>query len=484
MRSKPILILSIALAVTACGTAARSRTTGAQASSTRQQQTDYTTHRVKWYEDLYAIAARYGLSGEELMYFNGMKNPTVSKGQVLKIPKGPVKVPYGWFSDDSVGSPETPRETRPAGGGTEPATLPPQTRPQIDSSLYFFPKKTVRLTLLLPFNTGGNASESNMDFYAGVLLAVKDVEEEEGTGTRLRVYDVSGSAMPERNVFEESDVVLGPVSVSDLITALGVCSDNATIVSPLDQRALTLASDNHNFVQAPTPAEYQYADMARWAADDWHHGEQVVLVYERGADSRVPDAVAAALDRIHLPYTPLGYNISREENTINAALAETLHDKGMNRVLVASENESFAEDVIRNASMLMNKGYEVTLYAPSRVRTFDSIDLGTLHETELHISSPYFVDYTDPAVQAFVVAYRSLFNTEPSQFAFQGYDTARYFIGLVGKYGNGWVRRVNDGRRRALHTDFDFQRQPGGSYVNTAVRRIVYGNTYDTYLVR
>ena len=81
-------------------------------------------------------------------------------------------------------------------------------------------------------------------------------------------------------------------------------------------------------------------------------------------------------------------------------------------------------------------------------------------------------------MQKFLLAYRALYGTEPNQFAFQGYDTAMYFINIVSKYGGGWKYLLEGTTAKGLHTDFKFS-----GHKNTAVRRIVYGKDFRTVMV-
>ena len=81
-------------------------------------------------------------------------------------------------------------------------------------------------------------------------------------------------------------------------------------------------------------------------------------------------------------------------------------------------------------------------------------------------------------------AYRALFHTEPSQFAFQGYDTARYFVVRCIRYGSGWPAMLGTERSSGLHTDFLFIQDESGNSHNRAVRRIVFNKDYSTTLQR
>ena len=80
-------------------------------------------------------------------------------------------------------------------------------------------------------------------------------------------------------------------------------------------------------------------------------------------------------------------------------------------------------------------------------------------------------------------AYRALFGTEPTQFAFQGYDTATYFVKMVARYGNHWMNKMSLERSRGLHTDFLFEADENDCRHNIAIRRIVYQPDFTTVLL-
>jgi ABC-type branched-subunit amino acid transport system substrate-binding protein len=165
---------------------------------------------------------------------------------------------------------------------------------------------------------------------------------------------------------------------------------------------------------------------------------------------------------------------------IKALMTET----GTNRVLIASESEAFVNDVVRNLNILIHGKMNVVLYAPSKIRGFETIEVENLHNTSLHVSLAYYIDYDDPRVKDFLLKYRALYNTEPSQFAFQGYDMASYFIETCSKYGNRWYSRLGRTDKNMLQSTFRFIEVEDGGYVNNGVRRIVYGKDWSVTKVR
>ena len=367
----------------------------------------------------------------------------------------------------------------------EQAVAPEQAPAEEEPGLFdwFAGKNTVEMALLLPFNSSGSSyTESNMDFYSGVLLALRDLEAE-GVKANINVYDFQ-AGVPSASELGKNDFILGPISTRDLTTVLELVEGKVPVISPLDQRAISLSDTHSGFIQAPAAANNQYDDLAAWASEDAERGDKIILVTEKMSGSSAPaTGVQAALDKAGIRYEDVSYTLS-EGRSLPAGLTACLTNGGVNRIIVASEKEAFIGDAVRNLNLLRSRGYEIVMYAPSRLRTFDTVDGSTYHQNFLHMASPYFADYDSPEVKAFVRAYRALYRTEPSQFAFQGYDTAKYFAGLCAKYGKRWTNALTRVDGNGLHTDFHFVPAGRGSYRNTAVRRIVYNQDYTTELSR
>ena len=457
-----------------------------------QDEKGYTEHTVKWYEDIEDIARKYNISVKELMDYNGLKSRKLSSRQVLKIPvmhvafteeiagqAGNDEMAGQAGNDGAVGNDEMADQVGHDGtvGHDENNVIPDSDRespaPVVEENLSFIPKQDVEFSLVLPLKASGNVSELNMDFYSGALMAVKDLEAE-GLKIKMNVFDLM-AGMPNMDILTRGDFVLGPVASRDMEAVLQRVDGKVTVVSPLDQKTASLAQNYSNFILAPTPIDNQWEDLAEWIGEDLDDDDRIVFVTEKGA-SNVSASVAlrSALARKDIPYQILSYAIV-EGTSIPGTLEGMLTKGGENRILVASESEAFVGDVVRNIGIMMGKGYDVVMYAPSKVRTFETIEGSDYHAARLHISSSYFVDYSNPKVDAFVKAYRALFKTEPSQFAFQGYDTARYFI-----------ERSTKGVRQAhgLHTDFSLEFDSNGNAANKAVRRIVYNKDFTTSIER
>ena len=436
------------------------------------------THTAKWYEDINMIAEKYGVSVEALMKANNLSSPKIAKRQKLVIPAS------DWVPENS----DNESETETSEVEIENTILPSDTaevETEVKKEWAFFHKNDVKATLILPMKANtDNVSRNNMDFYSGVLLAVKDLAES-GISTELNVYDSSDSTHPIASEdINGSDLIIGPVSYGDLGRLLASGGNPQMIISPLDPRAESLAYTHQNFVQIPTPQAVQYQDLVDWIKEDAVPGDALLVISEKGA--RQTDGIAQmtqAADSSGLAFAKFSYSIL-EGRDITEPLTKLMTETGTNRVLIASESEAFVNDVIRNLNILVYNKRNVAVYAPSKIRNFETIEVENLHNTAVHVSLGYLIDYDSQQVKNFLLKYRALYNVEPSQYAFQGYDVATYFISMYSKYGSRWIKKLDEEERQLLQSTFDFVPVEEGGYINNGVRRVVYGNRWSVTKVR
>lgn len=437
----------------------------------KEAKTRQKTHIVKWFEDLESIAAKYGVNAEAIMKANNLKGRKLSKRQKLIIPEP------GEYEDIII------TET-----DSTDLKVMADTLSIADSGCYEEPvfwKKEVDMSLLLPLKaTGTSGSRQNMDFYSGILLAIYDMAKE-GVSTNLEVYDVAdGNMASATGRIRNSDIVIGPISAADITDLYELVPDIKAIVSPLDPKAGELVSGRESMIHVPTPHMIQYNDLVSWIKEEMKPEDRCLVITEKGA--RPSDAIigmTAAIDSSGVEYSPLSYSILEGRN-VTESLEYLMTETGTNRVYIASESEAFVNDVVRNLNLMIHKKYDVVLYAPSKIRSFETIEVENFHNASLHVSMGYYIDYDNAMVKSFLLKYRALFNTEPTQFAYQGYDIAKYFITMYSKYGNRWMDKLDEQKSSMLQSTFDFKKTEDGGHTNNGVRRIIYENGWKVRKVR
>jgi len=430
----------------------------------------YTTYVVKWYETLDDVAARFNVSKEVLMAFNGMETDKLSRRQKIKIPDNPDAVVLSKPEEAPEGVQEAEDSV------SNPFLFPGM--PGAEDNLPAIFKNRPEVCLMLPLNASStDPDEGSYEFYSGALLAIKDLSSE-GINTELKVLDVK-SEKPSMDEISDSDLIIGPIAPAHLDTLLGYCPSKVPVISPLDPKGLALTERFPNIIQAPTPFAEQYPAVIDWLKEELQEGDRVILLMEKGT---TPTPLFDHLSSSDITYSLLEYGILEGRQAIDRITGMMTPD-AVNRVLIASDNEAFVNDAVRNINLMKFKGFETTLYSTSRIRGFDTIEVENLHNIHARVVVTYYVDYNSPAVQRFIMSYRALFSTEPSPFAFQGYDATRFFVKSFSSQG-GWMKRIHKtvGHYwRGLQSDF-LIKSNGEGYANSAVRRIIYDDSYKIVL--
>ena len=468
---------------------------GIFASKEQKEDGEFITHTVRWYEDIDDIAANYGVPVEAIVQANNLTSAKVKNRQKLQIPRDPSK--YVAQAVSAAAAAPAPVQEKPAEAPKQaaeetvaqaaPETVSPATAnheveedPQIR---WRFPnlfgskgKSTVNSILLLPMKNA-----TSMDFYSGFLLAVKELGEQ-GIGSELSVYDVSNGALPvTASRLAEADVVFGPIDPADITKVLNLADHSTAVVSPLDQKAASLVPSHRNLVQAPASLAAQYEDVIRWVRSDMSAGDKVIVISEKNGKQ---SDLYGMIERSGLSFTPFSYSILQGRGIVTS-LGNIMAKNGVNRIILDSESEAFVSDVVRNLTLLIHNKNQIVVYGPSKIRSFDTIDVENLHSVNLHVSMSYYIDYDNAKVRDFLLTYRGLYEAEPNQFAFQGYDLATYFIKAVAEYGDDWVDRLETLDRNAgLQADFQFLEAGNGGLVNHGIRRAVYNPDFSVRIFR
>jgi hypothetical protein len=195
----------------------------------------------------------------------------------------------------------------------------------------------------------------------------------------------------------------------------------------MDMASEQLIYNNEMFIQAPASQKAQIENLVKLFAGKCTSGNNAVVIYDKGGtDETLIKAVIGMLDTLGVRYTPVSYGIL-EGREILDKLMHHFKPQMENLVLVPSNSEAFVSDVVRNMNLLHTNPLEenrrtVTLFGTARWRNFETIEVDYFHRMNLHLSLPYFIDYSNSNVKDFLMKYRALFNNEPTPFAFQGYD--------------------------------------------------------------
>lgn len=324
------------------------------------------------------------------------------------------------------------------------------------------------VALALPLQASGEKPSDNfLDFYSGALLALRDLGNS-GRRVDLEVYDTADSktTLPQ-SLIDDSDVILGPVTVQDISTSLPLVGKGKVLISPLDPKAAELAADSP-VVQSPSPWTAQIHEMLRWLREEMPIGEELYVV-------RDTSTAVTAEQTEYLMERLAGSGIRFQ--TVLSVPQIPFKRGTTTRVVIASDRDSFITSAIRSLGIEGARNSNVMLYGTSAMRTSNTAQTD-LHNTQAHLALSYFIDYDDPKVRDFILAYRALYKNDPGSFSFQGYDTMHYFVTICTMYGRQWFKMLPEYAEKGLQSDFRYTEADGR--VNQAVRRVVYNQNLTT----
>lgn len=381
----------------------------------------------------------------------------------------------------AVSEQPTQPEIQPEPAQVEQPAADPIREQKQEQELPAEPLETVRVCLSLPFGEASATQSSNfMDFYFGALLAARDLGNS-GIRLELSAFDSSsGSTSPNASDLAESDLIIGPVSSADILSELEKCGEGQYVVSPLDQKSAALTAD-HNVIHAASTPDAQAEDLARWIIED-ESTERGIMTVVKEKGVRLSESSIYLLGKLKeagIQCDTISYGIL-EGMTIQNRFNRSSDTTVLRKYIIASDNEAFVGDAVRNIAMLQYKGHRVMTYGSSRIKSFESLEQEDLHNVNLKLTASYHINYDDPAVKKFVLTYRSVFQAEPNAYSFSGYDIMHYFVNLCARYGRNWAGMAGAYQESGLQAGFNFR---DGSGINQAVRRISY-NPDHTITVR
>ena len=324
------------------------------------------------------------------------------------------------------------------------------------------------VALALPLQASGDKPSNNfLDFYSGALLALRDLGNS-GRRVDLEVYDTAdGKVSLPQSLIDDNDIILGPVSVQDIKNALPLVGKGKVLISPLDPKAGELTEGNP-VVQSPSPWTAQINEMLLWVREELPIGDEVYVVRDT---STAVNAEQSAYLMERLAGSGVRYR------TVHSVPEIPFRKGTTTRVIIASDRDNFITSAVRSLGLEGARNSNVMLYGTSGTRTSNMAQTD-LHNTQAHLALSYFIDYDDPAVRRFILAYRALFQDDPGSFSFQGYDTMHYFVTISTIYGRQWFKKLPEYAEKGLQSDFRYTEADGR--VNQAVRRVVYNQDLTT----
>ncbi|MCL2738001.1 MAG: hypothetical protein FWE30_00970 [Bacteroidales bacterium] len=437
-------------------------------------QTKPVEHTVRWMENIYIIAKKYKTEPQIILDYNNLTANQVRRGVVLLIPWEEATADAA-HKQDSLARDEFMDVVVPF-------------NPNDCSNYLPYPGISHSVSLILPLQlTDEQPNSLFIEFYQGFLLAAEDLRQE-GMGIILRTLDLAAypnmPALVQAGALQNQELIIGPVFAEDVFALLqNTYGSEAKIVSPLDPRTEQAVEANPRFFQVSPPPYWQQYNLLQYLEPQ--SGMVWLFSEEGGRDQALLALTKQILGESQIPYREYNHRVVREQN-ITDNLAQLFQSDVNNQVIVVSSNEAFVSDLLRNLHMVHSgRQRPITLFGNAGWRNFESVDLDYYHQMRLHLSLSNYIDYERADLKHFLARYRALFQTEPSPYAYQGYDVGYYFLRALYTKGPRFEDCTELIPARPLQSNFRFQKVgPNGGFINTDSRVIRYLPDYRIEVLR
>jgi ABC-type branched-subunit amino acid transport system substrate-binding protein/LysM repeat protein len=489
----------------------------------------YYLHTVQKKETLYSISRQYDCSQEEVLAANKQITGIIKKGMILKIPDHSyqiqkksdlnedqfikyltvsgdnyyqLKLRYGVSEEELVQLNPDLKEGLRAG---KTIRIPVKTRPEIsekelpespklprENSLPYQIKSSdqnIQLGLYLPISAAIADSLkptakalSFLAFYQGTMMAVEQATKT-GYKIKLYVYDTEktypgAEILLKKPEFLSLDLLIGPVYPEIQRQFSEVSAKNRIpMVSPLSTDDKYTKTNPWYFQVNPirrlrleTTADYLLKEFSKERIiflEDGNLGSDTRFIHEtllkKGSSSGIQKDLLKS-------FNLWAGGIESLEVELNAEKPNVLVLADMNEVNVS---------IAMNRLALISKKFPLLLVGIQEFTKMQSIETENLHDVNLHFLSTTFVDYNRPEVNTFAENFKTEFGTEPSLFAFQGFDITTWFLNSLMKSEKPTVSAMEN-NKGLLQAEYHFGRVSDlGGFTNDAFKIVVYSSSYE-----
>ncbi|MGB0404333.1 MAG: amino acid ABC transporter substrate-binding protein [Salibacteraceae bacterium] len=339
-------------------------------------------------------------------------------------------------------------------------------------------------------------SKIGIEFYTGFKTALDEFKSDT-TKIKVQVYDVSldrysksTSSMRELTNsadFFESDLIVGPFHRSNFELASAYSKKaRIPIVTPVPHRKSSMDT-NQYVIKVHSSDEAQVDFLRNFTLDKWK-GKNVILV----ENNELKDVILS--ERFQgIANADTNFSLYNEMDSLvnkvkfyefdTAKLNRVLIDSIENILLMPMKSKTFVGQFLAGLNKYSGR-YNIKVVGLDSWNKMGYLEYRYLNNLKVHIVSNQYVNYADSTTQEFVMVYRNTYETEPTEWAFLGYDLASYFMNALSKYGTAVQNYFDENSYEGLSKNFDFKRNGVAEGFENSGLRVVKIENYQYYQIK
>ena len=407
-------------------------------------------HIVQAGETLYSLSRRFGLSEEDLLRINGLRNHReIKAGMTIKValPIAVTEVTVVEQPSDTLQTEQHEIIDRDSAEAEEQTLMLGEeyvvdVQPVEVEFLPLSKHHTLKMALMLPFHVRDKVNPNYVDFYKGLLLAMEDIKAE-GYSIELSVFDTRSNASHISDIvnFEagllDAQLIIGPVHENELRHVLSHAETNEIpVVTPLaDIESLR----SPVLFQMQAEEKYKYDKVA----DLFDNSREIITIYASNNDWDYAEEIktlskdVAVRRQLNFEFNRESFLYVRNADGSNGELVvieDLMRSPTHKLFVVVASNETDVDRILTTLSStkasLVGRSLSYGDYVVMGNRKWTNmknIDRQSFFKNNVTFISPYYAKRNDEKVRIFDSRYVKAYGTLPSMFSYRGYDAAMIF---------------------------------------------------------
>ena len=310
-------------------------------------------------------------------------------------------------------------------------------------------KSLIKIALLMPFcaqEINQNPNHKNADlgnacreYYQGLLIAADSLKNA-GFNIEITVFDTDKDTVKFKKILnndavQNADFIIGPViKEGQLMMQNFKNKKNAFHLSPLFTFTKTKINDERAISAYPDLT--YYADyFVNYLNKNSSVGNIIIMVGKDVSDKSLSNYIK----QIVKPEFSL--NVKQIDLSKVGDIYKNLSKENDNFIFFASDDENQINAALKIIADTSNT-FKMNTFGLRKILDFNIINTEYWFKSNLHIISPFYINYSDLLTKKFIETYRNYYETEPNEYAFVGYDQ---FISTISTFAqtNGSFKDLN-----------------------------------------
>lgn len=416
-------------------------------------QNALTTYTVQQSETLYGISKKFNISQDDILKWNPEVKEGIKQGQVLKLAlNGKTAVTTNTLTSELTNDVKD----------TLPINTTKKEKYQIGLFLpfKFAESEAIVVEDLVKAKLAFPSSQSlALDFYSGFKAAVDSLTSAKFE-LNINLFDIDDKdsskieTICKGQEFKKLDVIFGPMYLSGFkIVSHYAKLQGTPIVSPVIQQNKILYKNR--LVSKVSPSLYTLIEgLSDYCIDSLMASSNIMLVNSTAKDLGY---IKAFKDQYNIGLNKHGKTLKDSLITVKgfAGVKTAFVPNKKNVVVLLTNNQVYLQDFITQLAAFSDKK-DIVLMGFSSVSSLDNLDQEYLNKLQFHFADAGFVDYTQPIAQQLTKNYQNIYGADPSEYYFNGFDIAYYFLSNLKNEGTSLFLNLDQYPYSGISTGFKF----------------------------